>query len=67
MGSGVRRCMRVLVLAACWFATCAIALPGPVIKDLAFGESDAKVEAIGKLELQIDPQAEETFARCRLD
>ncbi len=49
MGNGVRRSRWALVLAAFWFATCALALPGPVIKDLAFGESDAKVEAIGKL------------------
>ena len=49
MGNGVRQSKWLLVLATWWFATCATALPGPVIKDLAFGESDAKVEAIGKL------------------
>jgi urea transport system permease protein len=39
----------VLMLAAWWSASCALALPAPVIKDLVFGESDAKIEAIAAL------------------
>ena len=41
-------------LLAAWFsatcaASCALALPAPVIKDLAFGESEAKIKAIDTL------------------
>ena len=47
--AGGRQLKFVLMLAAWWSASLAFALPAPVIKDLAFGESDAKIEAIGKL------------------
>ena len=56
MGKGGRRLVGQLALlvlaAACsvlFFATGAMALPAPVIKDLAFGESDEKIQAIGTL------------------
>ena len=42
----------LVLAAACsvsFFATGAMALPAPVIKDLAFGESDEKIQAIGTL------------------
>ncbi len=48
-----RRQLKFWLLAA-WFsatcaASCALALPAPVIKDLAFGESEAKIKAIDTL------------------
>jgi len=57
MGKGGRRLVGQLAFArvlaaACsvlFFATGAMALPAPVIKDLAFGESDEKIQAIGTL------------------
>jgi urea transport system permease protein len=48
-GTGGRALQWVLLLAVFWTATCAVGLPAPVVKDLAFGESDAKIEAIGAL------------------
>jgi urea transport system permease protein len=39
----------VLMLAAWCAASCAMALPAPVIKDLVFGEGDAKIKAINTL------------------
>jgi len=39
----------VLMFAAWWAASCAFALPAPVVKDLAYGESDAKIKAVGTL------------------
>ncbi len=52
--SGRRRLQRVLMLAAIWtasfgWAPSVLALPAAIIKDLAFGESDAKIEAISAL------------------
>jgi urea transport system permease protein len=44
-----RRLKFLLMLAAWWSASGMGALPAPVIRDLAFGDSDAKIEAIGKL------------------
>ena len=44
--------LALVLAAACWvsfFATGAMALPAPAIKDLAFGESDEKIQAIGTL------------------
>ena len=49
MGHGRRQLKFVLMLAAWWSATTVLALPAPLIKELAFGESDAKIEAVGKL------------------
>jgi urea transport system permease protein len=48
-GNGVRQLQWVLALAMWWSASCAWGLPAPLIKDLAFGESDAKIQAIGTL------------------
>jgi len=48
-GSGVRQLKWVLGLVMWWSASCAWSLPAPLIKDLAFGESDAKIQAIGAL------------------
>jgi urea transport system permease protein len=48
-GNGVRQLKWVLALAMWWSASCAWGLPAPLIKDLAFGESDAKIQAIGTL------------------
>jgi urea transport system permease protein len=39
----------VLMFAAGWAASCAFALPAPVVNDLAYGESDAKIKAVGTL------------------
>ena len=47
--AGRRQLKFVLMLAALWSASVALALPAPVIKDLAFGESDEKIKAIGAL------------------
>ncbi len=46
---GRRQLKFVLMLAALWSASIALALPAPVIKELAFGEGDAKIKAIGAL------------------
>ncbi len=46
---GRRQLKFVLMLAALWSASIALALPVPVIKELAFGEGDAKIKAIGTL------------------
>ena len=39
----------VMTFIAWWLASGALALPAPVIKDLAFGESDAKIKALNAL------------------
>src|SRR4030095_2949359 len=39
----------VMMFVALWLASSALALPAPVIKDLAFGESDAKIKALNTL------------------
>ncbi len=57
MGKGGRQLVgqlafALVLAAACsvsFFATGAMALPAPAIKDLAFGESDEKIQAIGTL------------------
>ena len=48
-GAARRQLKFVLIFAAWWSASCASALPAPAIKDLAFGESDAKITAINTL------------------
>ncbi len=48
-GNGVRQLKWVLGLVMWWSASCTWSLPAPLIKDLAFGESDAKIQAIGAL------------------
>jgi urea transport system permease protein len=47
-GTGRVHLKFVLAIAA-WAASCAFALPAPVVKDLAYGESDAKIKAVGTL------------------
>jgi urea transport system permease protein len=48
-GNGVRQLKWVLTLALWWSASFAWGLPAQLIKDLAFGESDAKITAINAL------------------
>ena len=48
-GASGLRIKFVLMLTAWCAATSVLALPAPVIKDLAFGESDEKIQAIGTL------------------
>jgi urea transport system permease protein len=48
-GNGVRQLKWVLTLALWWSASFAWGLPAQLIKDLAFGESDAKIAAINAL------------------
>jgi urea transport system permease protein len=48
-GNGVRQLKWVLTLALWWSASVAWGLPAQLIKDLAFGESDAKITAINAL------------------
>ena len=48
-GIGVRQLQWTLVLALWWSTSCAWGLSAAVIKDLAFGESDAKITAINAL------------------
>jgi urea transport system permease protein len=50
MGKGGRQLLKLaLMSAAVCVASSVSALPAPVIKDLAFGESDEKIQAIGTL------------------
>ena len=52
------RCVRwVAALAAVLTVTCVSALPADVVKELAFGEGDAKAKAIGALITLGDPAA----------
>jgi len=52
------RCVRgVAALATALAVTCASALPADVVKELAFGEGDAKAKAIGALVAGGDPAA----------
>jgi len=74
MGKGGRRLVGQLAFArvlaaACsvlFFATGAMALPAPVIKDLAFGESDEKIQAIGTL-VNSGDSAAQSFLQSLLD
>jgi len=61
-----RRLKFVLLLVTWWSASCALALPAPVIKDLAFGESDAKIKALNTL-VGIGDSAALPFLQSLLD
>ena len=50
MGNACAGGLKCVLMFVTWgLATCALALPAPVIKDLAFGESDAKIKALNTL------------------
>ena len=58
MGGPHVRCVRwIAALATALTVTCAWALPADVVRELAFGEGDARAKAIGTLIAQGDPAA----------
>ena len=58
MGGPHVRCVRwIAALATALMVTCAWALPADVVRELAFGEGDARAKAIGTLIAQGDPAA----------